>query len=206
MSAVARVSTAVALIPFLLGHAPALYAQGVELAPFVGYRLGFDFYHDRHGPVGSEGAPALGLAFDVPLSDGFQVEGLFTHQQGDIVVPIQPIGAAALSQVSIDHWQAGGLQELRDGHVRPFLTGTLGITRYAAAADNEFRFSIAAGGGVKLFAASHLGARLDGRVFTTFIDAHTSTVACANGRCFVALHVQAAWQAEFTTAFFVKLP
>jgi hypothetical protein len=52
--------------------------------------------------------------------------------------------------------QAGGLQEFSGGRVRPFLTGVLGLTRYAAeGANSEIRFTAGAGGGVKLFPVSH---------------------------------------------------
>ena len=55
--------------------------------------------------------------------------------------------------------------------MRPFLTGMLGLTRYAVGGDSEIRFTLSAGGGVKLFPTRHIGVRLDGRVYTTFVEA-----------------------------------
>ena len=103
------------------------------------------------------------------------------------------------------HWQVGGLQEFGPWRARPFLTGTLGLTRYGTSADSEIRFSVGAGGGVKLFPWSRLGVRLDGRVFATILDADGTALACGGGACFVALHVNAAWQAEFTAGLLVRL-
>ena len=52
-------------------------------------------------------------------------------------------------RITVDHWQGGirGCQEFGLWHTRrarPFLTGLLGFTRYAAAGNNEFRFTVAA--------------------------------------------------------------
>jgi hypothetical protein len=79
----------------------------------------------------------------------------------------------------------------------------LGLTRCGIEDDNEVRFTVAAGGGVKLPLQRRLGVRLDGRVFTTFVDADTRAVACAQGTCFFGLDVNVAWQAEFTAAMIV---
>ena len=77
-------------------------------------------------------------------------------------------------RLSVDHWHAGGTQEFGAGAVRPFLIGTSGLTRFGAPGDSELRFSMAAGGGVKLMPTRHLGLRLDGRVYAVFVDGWTS--------------------------------
>ena len=139
-----RVAGALTVVTCLAAHAPSLAAQGIEVSPVSGYRFGFDLFETVAGQaLDPDGAPAMGLVVDVPLSNGLQVEGLFTHQHAGL--------GFNLPRVSIDHWQGGGLQEFGGGRVRPFLTGTLGLTRYAADASNEIRFNLAAGGGVKLF-------------------------------------------------------
>jgi hypothetical protein len=105
----------------------------------------------------------------------------------------------------VEHYQVGGLQEFGGPEVRPFLTGSLGLTRYAIDSDNEVRFSLSAGGGVKLFPTRHTGVRLDGRLFSTFIDADAQALACAPTRgCVTALRVNVVWQAEFTAGVVVK--
>jgi hypothetical protein len=71
-------------------------------------------------------------------------------------------------------------------------------------ADSEVRFLVSAGGGVKIFPVPHLGVRLDGRVFATFLDASASTVLCSGG-CIARLRVNIAWQAEFTAGLVVRL-
>ena len=78
------------------------------------------------------------------------------------------------------------------------MTGLLGLTRYAAAGDNEIRFTASAGGGVKLMPVPRIGLRLDGRVFATFVEAEGRAIACSPGICLVAFDADIVWQAEFT--------
>ena len=185
----------VAVVAALAGR-PA--AQGLEIAPFGGYRFGGDFFEliAAH-PLDRDGAPTLGIAVDIPFAGVTQFEAVFTRERAELIVPATP----AFSATSvIDHWLVGGLTELQGGRVRPFLTGLVGLTRYAADDDSEVRFAVSGGGGVKLFPTSHVGVRLDGRAFTTIVDAGAHGYACAPGRaCLLAIHADVVWQFEFTT-------
>jgi len=188
--------------------AAPLSAQTIEIAPFGGFRVGGALVDTINGrPVDVDGAPAVGLIVDVPLASGMQIEGAFSHQRAGVSVADASVGAASAMHVSVDHWQAGGLQEFGEWpRARPFLTGVLGLTRYGVGGDNEIRFTTGAGGGVKLFPSPHVGVRLEGRVFATFVDAAGTGLACGSRGCLVALHVDVAWQAEFTAGLVVKLP
>jgi hypothetical protein len=184
---------------FVVAEARGASAQGVEVTPFAGYRFGGDFFELITGqPVDLDGALALGLVVDAPWSHGLQVEGLFTHEQADILARPAPFAPVIPWRITVDHWMGGGLREFDAGRARPFLTGMLGLTRYAADTDSEIRFTLSAGGGVKLFPTRHVGFRLESRVFTTFVDAEGSAIACTPGICLFALHTNVVWQAEFT--------
>jgi hypothetical protein len=198
---------AVALLVPLAGPASVLLAQSVEVSPFYGYRFGGDFFElvTRH-PVDLDGAPAMGVALDIRLQGGLQLEGFFTHQEGHVAALVGPVGPAAVQRVAVDHWLGGALQEFGGTRIRPFATGMFGLTRYAIDGDNEIRFTLNGGGGAKLFATPHIGVRLDGRISATFIDAHGSTVACFGGGCFLALRANVVWQAEFTAGMVVRFP
>ncbi|HET9369771.1 MAG TPA: hypothetical protein VFO19_05965 [Vicinamibacterales bacterium] len=194
------------LVVCLSTQAPPALAQGVELMLFGGYRLGGDFFELVAGDsVDLDISPALGVVVDVPLSDGLQLEALVTRQQAYVPVPVALFEPPALRGVTVGHAQVGGLQELSAGRVRPFVTGVLGLTRYAGAGDSEVRFTIGAGGGVKLFPYARVGLRVDGRLFTTFVDAEARFVACAPGTCVTALHVDVVWQAELTAGVVLRL-
>ena len=205
VTAMPRRSAYILVAAIIVASAAPLRAQSVEVAPFGGIRFGGGFFEASTGvPVDTDGAPAVGVTVDIPLSAGLQVEAAFSHQTASVSLPGRPFGPVR-AQVTVDHWQAGGLQEYLNGRARPFLTGVLGLTRYASGGDNEVRFTAGAGGGVKLFPVPHLGVRLDGRVFATILDAHGTGVACVNQVCLLALHVNVVWQAEFTAGLVVKL-
>jgi hypothetical protein len=70
---------------------------------------------------------------------------------------------------------------------------------------NEVRFLVGAGGGVKLFPGSRVGVRLDGRLLMTLLDADGTAVVCGSGPCFIRLHLNAAWQGEFTAGLVVRI-
>ena len=203
-----RFFPSLAILIVLSGHASVAHAQGIELSPFYGYRFGGDFFELVTGrPVDLDGAPAVGVVLNVPLYDGLQIEGFFTHQKGKVWMPTVQPASPVLWPISVDHWLAGGLQEFgRAGRIRPFATGMLGLSRYAAGGDSEVRFSLAAGGGVKVFPSPRVGLRFDGRAFATVIDAHGTALACTVGVCLIALHTNLVWQAEFTAGLVVRIP
>jgi hypothetical protein len=195
-----------AVVVAVLANSALASAQTLELMPFAGYRFGGDFFElvSRH-PIDADGAAAVGAVVNVPLGDGLHVEGLFTHQHARVTTT-DVFGNHLGWNVTVDHWQAGGLQELRRDRVRPFLTGLVGLSRYAVEGDSELRFVAGAGGGVKLFPLSRFGVRLDGRLFATFVDVGGRAVACSAGPCFIALDADVIWQAEFSAGLVVRVP
>lgn len=198
--------TGVILTIACFGHATTLSAQGIEITPFGGYRFGGDFFELVTGkPVDTDGAPAVGAIVDVPLGNGLQVEGLFTHQDVHVSVPSGPLGAPVRWRISVDHWQGGALQEYAEGRLRPFATGMLGLTRYAGEGDSEIRFTLGAGGGVKLFPAPRVGVRLNGQVSATFVYADAQVVGCSPGICFVGFNADIVWQIEFSAGLILKV-
>jgi hypothetical protein len=191
----------VILALFLACDPTGASAQTVEISPFAGYRFGGGFFERvTNQPVDLDGASAIGGVVNVAMHEGLSFEGLFTRQEARVGVPGGPLLPATRWRITVDNYMAGGLQEFGQGRARPFLTGMLGLTRYGAEGDNEIRFAISAGGGVKLRPTRHLGARLDGRVFTTFADVEGRTIVCSPGFCLVALSADVVWQAEFSAA------
>jgi hypothetical protein len=179
--------------------------QAVEVAPFAGYRFGGDFFELVTGQaVDLDGAPAWGASVDVPLPKrGLYFEGLFTHQHANLVVPPPAFGPPRLWHVTVEHWQAGALQEVGDGRARPFINLMAGLTRFSAEGDNEIRFAGTLGAGAKLLPTPRLGIRLESRVFGTLVDA-SGGLACSSGLCLVALSAQVVWQWEFSAGLVLR--
>ena len=199
----------IAVVAWLLCWPGTSHAQTVEVTPFYGYRFGGGFFERITGqPVDLDGAPAIGAVVNVMFREpGLFAEALFTHQEARLKFPGGLFAAPASWRITVDHWQGGGLQEFGTSRrVRPFLTGLLGLTHYAAEGDNEIRFTVAAGGGVKLMPSRHFGVRLDGRLFATFADIDGRAIACSPGVCIVAVDADIVWQSEFTAGLVLAFP
>ena len=196
--------TRIAITILCVATAVNASAQTVEIVPFGGYRFGGDLFERVTGQqVDLDGGPVVGGVLNIALDDGLWIEGLLSHQDARVDVEASAFVPAKRWRIVVDHWMAGGLQEFGSGRARPFLTGLLGLTRYAAEDDNEIRFVVSAGGGVKLRPMRNIGLRLDGRVFTTFADVDGRAIACSPGACFFAFHADIVWQAEFTAGLVI---
>lgn len=203
-----RCATLPFALPLLLCAAGRVEAQTldrVEVTAFGGYRFGGEFYEIATGrPVDADGAPSVGIAVNIPFRSETQIEALVTHQQARFRLPADGGAPDALFRVTVDHYQVGGLTELGIGRARPFLTGSLGLTHYAASGDHEVRLSGSAGGGVKLFPTPRIGMRLDGRVFATVVDADADALACTPGICIGSIDAWIVWQVDFTAGVVIR--
>ena len=196
-----RLLCLLAWLAFLLasGSQSRLLAQTVEIAPLAGYRFGNDLFElAANRSVDEDGGPVVGAALNVAMSNGLWFEGLFSRQQASVGSQNATFDPQPRVRVVVDQYLAGGRQDFGTGRARPFLTGMVGLTRYAADGDNEVRFVVSAGGGAHLALQRHLGVRLESRVFTTFVDADTHGGVCGGRGCVVGVHVDVAWQIEFT--------
>ena len=182
-------------------------AQDFEITPFGGYRFGGDFFElISQQRLDLDGAPAFGVAVDVPTSPGTQFEAFYSRQHAHVPVPTYPFGPTTNWPMTVEHYQAGGLYEFHPGTLRPFMTGSLGLTHYGTTGDNEVRFGLAFGGGVKVLPpAGNIGLRLETRIFTTFGDADAAAFACGGpGTCVIAFNANVLWQIEFTAGVVIR--
>jgi hypothetical protein len=195
-----RIGLAVPLLALLLGLPGPVEAQTLEVTPLAGYRFGNDLFElATNRSVDVDGAPVVGAAVNVPMGGGLSFEALFAHQQAHVTTAGDAFSAPTRWRVVVDQYLAGGRQDFPVGRTRPFLTGLLGLTRYATEGDNEVRFAVGASGGVQLPLQRRLGLRLESRVYTTFVDVDTRGGICGgNTGCVVGLHLNMAWQVEFT--------
>ena len=130
--------------------APAA-AQTVEVAPIAGFGFGGDLFElAANHPLDIDGAPVLGGAVSVEMDNGLWFEALVTHQQADLDLSAGPYGPPGRIRAVVNHFLAGGRQDFGTGRARPFVTGLVGLTHYGADGDDEIRFTLGAGGGVKV--------------------------------------------------------
>jgi hypothetical protein len=182
------------------------HAQRVEITPFGGYRVGGGIAEVEAGEVvDDDGGPSLGVIVDVVfggLSDGLKVEGVFSREATDLEVRTGIFDPPGSVRVEVDQLLVGGIQDLSYGRVRPFLSGLLGITRYAVPGDTEVRFAVGVGAGVKFYATRNLGLRLDARGYMTVIDLGGAGI-CGGFGCAIRFNVSPAFQGDFTAGLLV---
>ena len=181
-------------------------AQEVEISPFGGYRFGWGVSSAGGVPVvDDDGGPSFGAVIDIPLGpqyEGMVFEALFSRERARVSLQ-SSFGTPPSATVEVDHLLVGVSQEL-DGsspRARAFISGLVGLTRYAAASDNQVRFTIGLGAGGKFFATRHLGLRLEARGYMTFVN--LSGVAVCSGGCAVAFASNPVFQADLTAGLIV---
>jgi len=182
------------------------HAQRVEITPFGGYRVGGGIAEVEAGEVvDDDGGPSLGVIVDVVfggLSDGLKVEGVFSRETADLEVRTGIFDPPSSVPVEVDQLLVGGIQDLSYGRVRPFLSGLLGITRYAVPGDTEVRFALGVGTGVKFYVTRNFGLRLDARGYMTVIDLGGAGI-CGGFGCAIRFNVSPAFQGDFTAGLLV---
>jgi hypothetical protein len=198
--AAAALSAAIVLCP------SQTQAQRLEVTPFGGYRVGAGVGQvNGRAVVDDDGGTSVGIVVDVVfggLVDGLKVEGVFSRQTADLAVRTGFFDPPDSVRVEVDQILVGGARDLSDGRVRPFLSGLLGITRYAVPGDTEVRFAVGVGTGLKFYATRHLGVRLDARGYMTVTDLAGAGV-CGGYGCAIAFSVSPAFQGDFTAGVMV---
>jgi hypothetical protein len=199
--------THAAIVVVLLVASPAM-AQSVEIAPFGGYRLGWGVSNVEGAPVvDDDGGVSFGIVANIPIgppADGFTFEALFSREQARVKVQPTFFSPPVMANVEVDHMMIGVQQELDNSsasRARAFISGLVGLTRYAAGGDTEIRFTIGLGAGGKFFATRHLGLRLEARGYMTIIDLGGRGV-CSGG-CVFVFNANPVFQADVTAGVIV---
>jgi hypothetical protein len=184
-------------------------AQGIEVVPFGGYRVG------GSGAAGTASRPVVydpggGVSFgalvDVtygPPQDGLKFEALFSHERSWIEVDSPSLfDQRARVDVTVDHLMVGGVQELDTAPGRAFIGGLVGLSRFASPNEVDVRLTIGLSAGAKFFATRHVGLRIDARGYMTIVSLTNGTAVCSGG-CVVAFNINPAFQADLTAGIII---
>lgn len=181
-------------------------AQAVEVAPFAGFRYGGGFEDANtlsRFAVGNSAARGLLLDFDSEPDQ--QIEVLLSRQATQLSTA-GPYTGNPLFGLTIDYYHIGGLYMLPDfQRVRPFVSGTFGLTRMApqrSGLTTENHLSLSLGSGAKFFLTKNLGLRFDMRAIYTMVNADTA-IFC-NGGCTIKVRSNGLVQTEIGAALLVR--
>jgi len=155
------------------GALPAATQPRVEITPFAGYFGGGSV--DQ--PIGSDDSDQLdiqaagdyGVFVDFAVTPESALGVMFLLQDSEI--DSDPFAGTGEVGLRTEFYHFEGFYEFSKEAVRPFVVGSVGITRFEADNfDPDTRFSLSIGGGVRVFFGKHVGLRLEGRYFGTLVD------------------------------------
>jgi len=177
-----------------------------EISPFVGYQFGGKL-GVQAGTLSIKDAMNYGVALDVYIRPGVQVELAYIRQDTELLLRDILTGQkSSLFDMAVEHYQIGGLYEVRPGRVRPYGLLTAGLTHFKPKPNNrssEWRFSFGFGGGVKASVTERIGFRFQGRLLFPYFGAGGGLWCSAPGGCFVSLNGRLVVQADFTGGIFL---
>jgi hypothetical protein len=181
--------------------------QTVEVAPFAGQRYGGSFVDANTGAnFQVADANVFGLVADFDLEPDKQIEVLLSRQNTNLSTNDTLFTGNPLFDLTIDYYHIGGLYMLPDfERVRPFISGTFGLTRMApdrADLSTVNRFSLSLGGGVKVFFTKSVGLRFDARGIYTALNADTA-IFCSGG-CAIKVNSSGFVQTEVSAALMMR--
>jgi len=154
-----------------------------ELTPYAAYRIGGDFEDDETGEeYDLDDSEAFGIILNIYAKPQGQWEILYAKQSTELDTLGALDGIPPSIDLDVEYLQIGGTYLFDSDKVQPFIALTLGVTHFDpqfADLDSENYFSASFGGGIKLNPEGRIGARLEGRVYSTFLES-SSEIFCSS--------------------------
>ncbi len=185
--------------------ADAVPAGALEVSPFIGQRYGGSFEDANTGSTFEVAdATSYGVMLDFDLDRDRQIE-VYLSRQDTRLTGSGTFTGDPLFDLTVDYYHIGGVYLLEGEPVRPFVSGTLGLTRMdpkGPGLSTENRFSIALGGGAKVYFGSNVGLRFDVRGIYTAMN--TDTAVFCSGGCVIKVRSSGFIQAELDAALMLR--
>jgi hypothetical protein len=185
---------------------PPASVQAVEITPFAGQRYGGSF-EDATGATNftvADGA-SFGVMIDFDLEPDKQIE-FYLSRQNTHMSTAGTFTGSPLFDLTVDDYHIGGLYFLQEvGRVRPFISGTFGLTRMEpkrADLTTENHLSLSLGGGAKIPLTDSVGLRFDVRSIYTMLESDTS-IFCSGG-CTIGINSSGFVQVEVAAALMMR--
>jgi hypothetical protein len=171
----------------------------LEVVPFSGYQIGGKFEDEETDTdLEIDDASTWGFLVDYDISRYSQIEFYYSHQETELSSG-GLISDDDLFGLDVDYYHLGGTFIWRGNKLEPYMTGTLGLTRFdpeSSEADSMTRFSLGFGGGVRYFPIKRVGLYLGGRAFVTFVESEYTYRSDEDGTT-ITVESNALWQFQF---------
>jgi len=184
------------------------FAQKFEITPYIGYQFAGGLT-TTEGSLSMKNGPNYGLIFDVTVEKDMQAEFWYSRMESELSYKKNDeTSYTFVDNMSIEYFHAGALYVPKWGKVRPIGIFTLGFTRFHlmnGEREDDWRFSVAVGGGAKFFVTENIAFRVQGRLLVPVYTSNT-TIYCTNGTCVFTIEAgtlvfQADFNAGLTIAF-----
>jgi len=182
----------------------------VELFGFGGY-MTYSSVAVREGDLKFDDGPNYGFGLDVAIQRGVFVELNYTHNQTSVRLQRFNGPNEQLFDMNTHYFQLGAQYEFKTSPKQkafPYTIASLGATLFDAkdaSRTDEWRFSVAFGGGGKFYLSDKIGLRLQVRLLMPLIFSGGG-MWCGTGGCGAGV---GAWtsivQFDFTAGVFIRL-
>jgi opacity protein-like surface antigen len=155
-----------------------LAGSDFEFTPFTGQRFGGSFELDNHyNNLDLDNSTDWGFTISRAASDSTRYEFLYSHQNSSLADTTDPDNAFGLD---VHYLHLGGTVDVYSAEYYqekfiPYITGGLGMTFMNPSQrgyEDETRFSLSVGGGLKWYPTQRLGIRFEMRGYSTLIDSN----------------------------------
>ena len=158
-------------------------AEDFEFIPFVGYRFGGTLESlDATETTDIDSANSWGFIVGRSASGNTRYELLYSRQDSGLAESPDPNNAFDLE---VHYLHLGGTVDISRDRFIPFVSGGVGMTYMSPAGyglEDETKFSLSLGGGLKWYPTSSLGLRLEVRGYGTVSDGNGS-LFCDEANC-----------------------
>lgn len=159
------------------GSRPQSKAELVLLGGYAWTMAQDVYYGALGGEIDIDDAAYYGVALDVNVARNTGKTGQLRlmYRREDSEVVFRPYTITTTNQpftldCAVEYWQIGGLGGMMRGNAMPYTAITLGGTRLVADGDDEWKFSMIFGLGVKVYSSPKVGFMIQGNWPITFTD------------------------------------
>ena len=140
------------------------------------------------GDLDIESSGFWGLALDVNVRDGMQVEALYTRQDSDLT--FRRLQTLDVTDLTVQFLQGGVVLGVPRGTIMPFTNILVGAAHLGPGdswGDGAWKFAMTLGLGAKVYLGERFGLRVQGRLPYIFTSGGGSLVCNENGDCYEAI-------------------
>jgi hypothetical protein len=146
-----------------------------EIIPLGGYAwtMSMDVYgYTTVAEIDLDDAAFWGVALDFNISQPYQktAQLRLLYRREDSDVRFRSVSVNVSEEAAVEYWHIGGLGGVQRGKAMPFTTISLGGTRLVSGTDDEWKFSMIFGLGVKVYTSPKVGLMIEGSWPITFTD------------------------------------